>query len=86
MNKSQQSSDYLVEQSLHLALSLIVGNWKYIEPSTKAKLNKDPNTELGNDPKPRFYNLADNPGETKDLAEVYHERVAEMKLKFGNIK
>lgn len=86
LNKSQQSREFLVEQSLHSTLSLIIGDWKYIEPSTKMKINKDTNTELGNDPKPQLYNLADDPGETKNLAEVYPERVAAMKQRLDTIK
>ncbi len=86
LNTSQHSREFLVEQSLHSTLSLIIGDWKYIEPSTKVKINKDTNTELGNDPKPQLYNLADDPGETKNLAEVYPDRVAAMKQRLDTIK
>jgi arylsulfatase A-like enzyme len=86
LNKSKQHREFLVEQSLHSTLSLIVGDWKYIEPSIKPKVNKDTNTELGNDPKPQLYNLADDPGETKNLAELYPVKAAEIKLLLDNIK
>jgi arylsulfatase A-like enzyme len=86
LNQTNKPREYLVEQSINSTLSLVIGNWKYIEPSKGPKINKDTNTELGNDPKPQLYNLADDPGETKNLAEVYPERVAEMKLKLDNIK
>lgn len=86
LNQNNKSREFLVEQSLHSTLSLIVGDWKYIEPSTKPKLNKDTNTELGNDPKPQLYNLANDPGETKNLADVYPERVNEMKSMLDKIK
>lgn len=86
LNQSNKPREFLIEQSINSTLSLLVGNWKYIEPSKGPKINKDTNTELGNDPKPQLYNLATDPGETKNLAEVYPERVAEMKLKLDNIR
>jgi arylsulfatase A-like enzyme len=86
LNKNRQSREYLIEQSLHSTLSLIVGDWKYIEPSTKPTINKDTNTELGNYPKPQLYNLAADPSETKNLIEVYPAKVNEMKLMLDKIK
>lgn len=86
LNKSQQSRDYLVEQSLNSTLSLVVGNWKYIEPSKGPSINKDTNTELGNLPAPQLYNLADDPGETKNLATNHPDKVKEMKEQLDRIK
>jgi len=86
LNQTNKPREFLVEQSINSTLSLVIGNWKYIEPSKGPKINKDTNTELGNDPKTQLYNLADDPGETKNLADVYPERVAEMKLKLDNIR
>lgn len=86
LNQSNKPREFLIEQSINSTLSLLVGDWKYIEPSKGPKINKDTNTELGNDPKPQLYNLATDPGETKNLAEVYPERVAEMKLKLDNLR
>ena len=86
LNQSNTSRDYIVEQSLNSTLSLIIGQWKYIEPSKGPKMNKDTNTELGNDPQAQLYNLTTDPGETKNLAEVYPARVTEMKLFLDSIK
>jgi arylsulfatase A-like enzyme len=86
LNKAGTPREFLVEQSINSTLSLLVGNWKYIEPSKGAKIGKDTNTELGNDTKPQLYNLADDPGETKNLAELFPDRVAEMKLRLDGIK
>ncbi len=86
LNKSQQSREYLVEQSLNSTLSLVVSNWKYIEPSKGNKINKETNTELGNDMQPQLYNLNDDPGETKNLAEANPEKVNDMKLLLQKIK
>lgn len=86
LNRSQQSREFLVEQSLNSTLSLLVGNWKYIEPSKGPGVNKDTNTELGNLPEPQLYNLADDPGETKNLAPENPAKAAEMKNLLEKIK
>ncbi|MES2773853.1 MAG: arylsulfatase [Bacteroidota bacterium] len=86
LSQTNTPREFLVEQSINSTLSLLMGNWKYIEPSKGPKINKDTDTELGNDPKPQLYNLTDDPGETKNLAEMYPEKVTEMKLRLDNIK
>ncbi len=79
LNQSNRSREFLVEQSVNSTLSLIKGKWKYIEPSKGPKRNKETNTELGNLPEPQLYNLADDPGETKNLASARPDKVNEMK-------
>lgn len=86
LNQSSQSREYLVEQSINSTLSILVGDWKYIELSKGPKINKDTNTELGNFPAPQLYNLATDPGETNNLAAVYPERVNEMRSLLEKIK
>lgn len=86
LNKSRQSREYLVEQSINSTLSLLVGNWKYIEPSKGPKVNKETNTELGNLPQPQLYNLAKDPGETKNVADAYPDKVNAMKQQLEKIK
>ncbi len=86
LNQSKQPRQFLIEQSINATLSLVVDNWKYIDPSKGPKINKDTNTELGNDLKPQLYNLADDAAETKNLAEVYPARVEEMKGMLEKIK
>ncbi|MCA0383565.1 MAG: sulfatase-like hydrolase/transferase [Bacteroidetes bacterium] len=86
LNKSQQHRAFLVEQSINSTLSLLVGEWKYIEPSKGPKSNKDTNTELGNLATPQLYNLATDPGETKNLAVEYPERVKQMQKQLANIR
>jgi arylsulfatase A-like enzyme len=80
LNRSQEPRTFLIEQSLNSTLSLLIGNWKYIEPSKGPAINKDTNTELGNLPAPQLYDLSKDPGETKNLAEQYPGKVSEMKL------
>jgi arylsulfatase A-like enzyme len=89
LNQTNKPREYLVEQSLNSTLSLVVGSWKYIEPSRGPRINKDTNTELGNLPEPQLYNLTGDPGETKNVATAYPEKVKEMqellvKIRIGN--
>lgn len=59
-------------------LSLRAGNWKYISPSQGPKRNANTNTDTGNDPVGQLYDLATDPGETKNLAAEQPQRVAEL--------
>ncbi|HET7220805.1 MAG TPA: sulfatase-like hydrolase/transferase, partial [Vicinamibacterales bacterium] len=59
-------------------LSLRVGHWKYIEPSSRQKVNRETNTELGNDSVPQLYDLSSDRGETNNVAGQHPQRVAEM--------
>ncbi len=86
LNQTNKPREYVVEQSINSTLSLLVGNWKYIEPSKGPKINKDTNTELGNLPEPQLYNLTDDPGETKNVALAYPEKVKEMQALLAKIK
>ena len=76
--------------SLHLRVTLLhewnqprtkegwLRGWKYIEPSTRPRMNVETNTELGNDPAPQLYDLIADPGETTNVATKYPATVKEM--------
>lgn len=74
--KSPAGRDHLVEHAG--TLSLIKGHWKYIEPSDGAKIARDVNIELGNDPEPQLYNLKNDLGERHNLAAQHPEIVKEL--------
>jgi arylsulfatase A-like enzyme len=76
LGRSPDGRDHLVEHAG--TLSLIQGDWKYIEPGKGARFNKNTNTELGNDPQPQLYNLRDDLGEKNNLAAQNPEKVQEM--------
>ncbi len=86
MNQSKKPREFVVEQSLNSTLSLIIGDWKYIESSKGPKMNMDTNTELGNLPETQLYNISDDPGETKNLSAIHHNKVKEMKETLDKIK
>ncbi len=55
------------------------GKWKFIPPSNGPKKNVPTNSELGNAPAPQLYDLDDNPGETKNVADDHPEIVARLR-------
>lgn len=76
LSRSWIGRDHLVEHAG--TLSLIQGDWKYIEPSKGARFNRSTNTELGNDPAPQLYDLKTDLGEKTNLADENPEKVKEM--------
>jgi arylsulfatase A-like enzyme len=76
LGKSPKGRDHLVEHAN--VLSLIKGNWKYIEPGKGPKINKNTNIELGVDPQPQLYNLENDLGEKHNLASEHPEIVKEL--------
>ncbi len=75
--QSATGREQLVQQAQVLALRK--GPWKYIEASSKPKMNLNTNTELGNSSEPQLYNLELDPGETDNLAGEYPERLTALK-------
>ena len=76
LGQTPTGRDHLVEHAG--TLSLIQGDWKYIEPNKGARMNVTTNTEMGNDPQPQLYNLKDDLGEKNNVATQYPQRVKEM--------
>lgn len=59
---------WAVEQNLHNNLSITDGVWKYIPAANGPAVNKQTNTELGNNPKAdQLYNLLSDPGEHSNV-------------------
>ncbi|CAN5819613.1 arylsulfatase [soil metagenome] len=86
LGKSQKGRDHVVEHALNGTLALVKGDWKYIEPSKGPKMNKNVNIELGNDPNPQLYNLKNDIGETKNLAQANPKLVKEMEESLKKIR
>lgn len=86
LNKSNISRNHVIEQSLNNTLSIIVGDWKYIEPTNGQPKSQNTNTELGNLKAPQLYNLKDDPGEKENLADKFPERVNQLKTLLEKIK
>ena len=76
LGRSKTGRDWLVEHSGRL--TIIKGEWKYIEPGTGAKVTANTNTETGNDPLPQLYNLKSDLGEKKNVASENQAIVKEL--------
>jgi arylsulfatase A-like enzyme len=84
LGASTSGRDLLVEQAR--TLSIRQGQWKYISPNDGPKINEPTNTELGNDPEPQLYDLSDDIGETKNLAQENPGKVKELAAKLEEIR
>jgi arylsulfatase A-like enzyme len=76
--------NWLVEHSGRL--SIIKGDWKYIEPGPGEKLQINTNTETGNDNNPQLYNLNIDIGEKNNLARHNPDMVKELSDLLKKIK
>jgi arylsulfatase A-like enzyme len=68
--------EHLVEQGA--SISLIVGNWKYIEPGAGPAIEASTGIELGNAPRPQLFDLARDLGERRNVAAEHPDRVKTM--------
>jgi arylsulfatase A-like enzyme len=84
VGKSTDGRDHLVEHAG--ALALRQGSWKLIEGGKGPKRNANTNTELGNDPQPQLYNLADDIAEQRNLTASHPERVEQMSAMLDQIR
>jgi arylsulfatase A-like enzyme len=76
VGESRKGRDVLVEQGVTFALRQ--AEWKYIVPSSAPPKNRNTGTETGASPQPQLYNLADDLGETRNLAESNPAKVKEL--------
>ena len=77
LGKSKKGREYLIEQAG--TLTVLQGNWKYIEPSKGQKYNALTNTETGNDTQEQLYDLSKDFGEKNNLAAQNPQKLAELK-------
>ena len=66
----------LIEHSGGLAVRQ--GAWKFIPKRPGVKRLEFTNTETGNDPEPQLYDLATDPGETRNVAAAHPDKVREL--------
>ena len=83
MGKSDTGRPLLVEHAK--ALSLRQGPWKFIQPGKGPKINKNTNTELGNNQGGQLYNLEIDGGETRNMKEENPEKFNELRDKLQSI-
>lgn len=84
LGKSRHGRTTYVEQGG--ALSLVMGDWKYISPSPGAAVYRYTEIESANLATPQLYNLKNDLGEKMNLADQYPEKVKEMEELLQKIK
>jgi arylsulfatase A-like enzyme len=76
LGKTGKGRDWVVEHSGRL--SIIKGDWKYIEPGPGPKIQLHTNTETGNNTIPQLYNLNSDIGEENNVAKYNPDLVNEL--------
>jgi arylsulfatase A-like enzyme len=83
---SKVNREWVVEHASNGRLSLIKGDWKFIEPGPGVKVQANTNIETGNDPLPQLYNLNTDIGEKTNVAPQNPLIVNELTDLLQNIK
>jgi len=86
LGTSPTGRDVLVEHAQPQRVALRQGSWKYIPPTAGAKFLRETNTATGFMPRDQLYNLADDPDETRNVAEQHPDQVRLMAAKLLQIK
>jgi arylsulfatase A-like enzyme len=86
LGKSGTGREWVAHHSGASKVSIIKGEWKYIEPSQGEKIQVNTNTELGNDPQPQLYNTKSDIGEKKNVAADNPAIVKELSDLIKNIR
>jgi len=86
LGKSKKSRDYIIEHALNGTLSIIKGNWKYIEPSNGKRIDENTNIELGNNQEAQLYNLSVDVGEKDNVAPINMAKVNELSAFLKSIR
>jgi hypothetical protein len=76
LGRDQKGREWLVEHAG--SLGLIEGSWKFIAPGNGPKINRNTNTEMGNDPQPQLYDLSTDIAEQHNVAAEHPDRVKAM--------
>jgi arylsulfatase A-like enzyme len=86
LGKTNRGREWVVEHSSNGRLSVIKGEWKFIEPGPGEKILENTNTETGNDPMPQLYNLKTDIGEKNNVAPDNQAIVKELTELLQEIK
>lgn len=84
LGRSGQGRDWVVEHSG--TLSIIKGDWKFIEPGSGPKIQVNTNTETGNDIGPQLYNMNSDIGEKYNVAKHNPDLVKELAVLLNKIR
>ncbi len=86
LGESEEDRNFVIEHAASGTLSLIKGNWKYIEPTNAPAYNENTDIELGHAPEPQLYDLTADRAEQKNVAEENPDVVEEMAAFLEKVK
>ncbi len=78
VNPEATVREHVVQQGIRNLLGFRRGDWKYHHPSNANTTAWETGIDLGSRPYPQLYNLAEDLGETNNLAEEHPELVEEL--------
>lgn len=78
--------EYFVGQNAQNTLSILMGEWKYIEPSNRPAYNRYVNIELGNNPEGQLYHIASDPSERQNVASSHPDVLRHLAAKLDEVK
>lgn len=85
--EDRRGSDWIIEQNLHNVLGIVTSDgWKYIAPSKRIPKMRHTGIETGNHPQAQLYRLAEDPGETHDVAAEYPEITERLKRLLAEVR
>jgi arylsulfatase A-like enzyme len=84
LGRTGKGREWVVEHSGRL--SIIKGDWKFIEPGPGPKIQANTNTETGNDPLPQLYNMNSDIGEKYNVAKYNPDLVNELSMLLSKIR
>lgn len=84
LGESPKGREHLVEHAS--VLSLVHGQWKYIEPGKGPRVNKAVNIENGRDPQGQLLNLAEDLGETRNVITENPDKARELAEMLAKIR
>lgn len=85
LDAKEEGRLFHVGQNLNNNLSISNDTWKFIPAGNGWEMNKNTNTELGNSKKNQLYNLKDDCGEKRNVADSYPQIVQQMKKQLTTI-
>lgn len=86
LGEEKTDREYVVQHNLNNTLSIIKGQWKYIEPSNAPAVDVWTKIELGNSPQAQLYDLSADPVEQKNVASEHPEIIRDLASLLDEVK
>src|SRR3546814_9571506 len=78
LGETKEGRSHVVEHALNGTLSVVRGDWKYIEPHKGPALMKAVQIETGYKTEPQLFNVVEDQGEKENQAAAQPEKTTEL--------